>query len=222
MELSENVVVRELYRNIKNYCQEMKLENSLKALPYAYEKHDGVKRIGGIPYIIHPLEVAWQGILIGVNSDIEIASALLHDVPEDCNTDLNDLGIDPIIKYITCEILNVHKFESSQWDKHERNRLYFEAIKKNEIATILKFGDTDNNLSTMNQDFTLEKKKKNVIEKKEFMYPLLEDALKLYRNNPDRVKQIMFYKQRIHMFVSQLEDSLNEPVSQLQRKRFIA
>ncbi len=222
MELSENDAVRKMYLNIRNYCEEMKCKNALKALPYAYEKHNGVERVGGDPYIIHPLQVAWQGILIGVNSDIEIASALLHDVPEDCNTMLEDLDIDPLIKDITINFLNVHQFESAAWDKHERNRRYFDKIATNEIATMIKFGDTDNNLSTMMRDFSPEKILKNVIEKREFMYPLLDYASKIYESIPGRKEQIAFYSKRIHAFVEQADAHLGDKSSSLHRTKHIA
>jgi len=222
MELSKNIIVKEMYVNIKNFCEERKYENSLKALSYAYEMHQGATRIGGDPYIIHPLGVAWQGILLGVDSDVEIAIGLLHDVPEDCNTTMDDLDIDPLIKHITNDILNVHKFERKNWNKHERNRLNFEAIARSELATMIKLGDTNNNLSTMNKDFSPEKRLKNVIEKREFMYPLLEYAEKIYADNPRRKAQIAFYKKWIHFYVEQMDASLGEKGTKLRRTKFIA
>lgn len=222
MELVKDLMVRDLYFKVKQYCEKRKYINSLEALPYAYSKHLGVTRIGGLPYIIHPLSVAWQGILLGINSDIEIAVALLHDVPEDCDTSLDDLRVDPIIKNICNNILNVHKFENEAWDKHERNRLYFDEISKSEIATMAKFGDTNHNLSTMIQDFPPEKILKNVIEKREFVYPLLEEAEQRYANDPLRVAQIAYFKQNILKLVEQADHFLGDQGTKLQRVPFIA
>ena len=56
-----------------------------KALYFAAEKHDGqYRRIGNkLPYIIHPVEVAF-GVSRYTDDEEVIASALLHDVLEDC------------------------------------------------------------------------------------------------------------------------------------------
>ena len=53
-----------------------------KAYEYAREKHFGVKRMTGEPYIDHPLNVAY--ILAEINADAAtICAGLLHDVLED-------------------------------------------------------------------------------------------------------------------------------------------
>ena len=59
-----------------------------KAIIFATKAHEGQKRkMGNIPYILHPLEVAT--IISTISEDEElITSGILHDVVEDC-------GIDP-------------------------------------------------------------------------------------------------------------------------------
>ncbi|MDE2399456.1 MAG: HD domain-containing protein [Patescibacteria group bacterium] len=55
-----------------------------KALYFAAEKHDGQYRKGGhVPYIVHPVQVAFT-ISTYTNNENVIAAALLHDVLEDC------------------------------------------------------------------------------------------------------------------------------------------
>ena len=62
----------------------------LRAYEYAEEKHRGVTRTSGQPYITHPLAVA--GSLATLRLDAPtIASALLHDVIEDCNVTLDQM-----------------------------------------------------------------------------------------------------------------------------------
>ncbi|RYG68262.1 bifunctional (p)ppGpp synthetase/guanosine-3',5'-bis(diphosphate) 3'-pyrophosphohydrolase, partial [bacterium] len=54
-----------------------------RAYAFAAEKHDGVTRMTGEPYIEHPIAVA--GILAELGmDDVSIAAGFLHDVPEDC------------------------------------------------------------------------------------------------------------------------------------------
>ncbi|MCX6751562.1 MAG: HD domain-containing protein [Candidatus Nomurabacteria bacterium] len=55
-----------------------------KALCFAAQKHDGQYRKGdSIPYIVHPIQVAF-GVSKYTNDQEIIAAALLHDVLEDC------------------------------------------------------------------------------------------------------------------------------------------
>ncbi|MBO4282588.1 MAG: bifunctional (p)ppGpp synthetase/guanosine-3',5'-bis(diphosphate) 3'-pyrophosphohydrolase [Bacteroidales bacterium] len=62
-----------------------------KAFSLAMVAHSGVKRAGGDPYIIHPLEVA-QIVLNRMNLDsVSVICALLHDVVEDTEYTLQDM-----------------------------------------------------------------------------------------------------------------------------------
>src|SRR5690606_13261224 len=53
------------------------------ALAIAYLAHDGQKRDGGEPYLVHPIRVAVRTALAG-GSPQAVSLALLHDVLEDC------------------------------------------------------------------------------------------------------------------------------------------
>ena len=62
----------------------------LRAYKYAEEKHRGVTRTSGQPYITHPLAVA--GSLATLRLDAPtIAAALLHDVIEDSNVTVDQM-----------------------------------------------------------------------------------------------------------------------------------
>jgi len=55
-----------------------------KAIKFAAKAHEGqVRKYSGLPYIIHPVEVATIVESAGGTDDM-IAAALLHDVVEDC------------------------------------------------------------------------------------------------------------------------------------------
>lgn len=63
-----------------------------KAFFLAREAHAGVKRKSGEPYILHPLAVA--RILVcemGIQDPVSVVCALLHDVVEDTNIDLDEI-----------------------------------------------------------------------------------------------------------------------------------
>ena len=62
-----------------------------RSLQFAAAAHEGQSRKGsGLPYILHPMEVAT--IVASITSDQEVISAaLLHDVVEDAGVKLDDL-----------------------------------------------------------------------------------------------------------------------------------
>lgn len=61
-----------------------------KAIKYATEKHSGQIRKDGTIYILHPFEVAT--IVSTITKDEEVlTSALLHDVIEECDVDIEEI-----------------------------------------------------------------------------------------------------------------------------------
>ena len=75
----------------KRCASEEEYQGVIKAFEFANEAHKGVRRRSGIPYIIHPIQVAKivvQEIGLGYKS---IAAALLHDVVEDTDYTVQDI-----------------------------------------------------------------------------------------------------------------------------------
>ena len=62
-------------------------ELTKKAMNIAYDAHHGQYDKGGVPYIYHPIHLAEQ-----MDSEYECIVALLHDVVEDTDVSINDLG----------------------------------------------------------------------------------------------------------------------------------
>lgn len=61
-----------------------------KAIQYATEKHKNQKRKDGSIYILHPMEVATIAATLTEDEEI-LSAALLHDVVEDANTDIEEI-----------------------------------------------------------------------------------------------------------------------------------
>lgn len=82
------------YQEMLTFCRtysEEDLATIDKAFRLAYEKHNGVFRKSGEPYILHPIAVAQiVGEEIGLDA-VAISCALLHDVVEDTDTTLEDI-----------------------------------------------------------------------------------------------------------------------------------
>ncbi len=67
-------------------------ERYAKALAFATEKHDGQYRIGGLPYITHPVAVAELLRDQGYNTDYQIAG-LFHDLLEDTDATVSEIEL---------------------------------------------------------------------------------------------------------------------------------
>src|SRR6056297_1557735 len=93
--MKEEQYIQEQYNDLFNNCFNCMDEKEKKliqeAFDLAYEKHKGVRRKSGEPYVIHPIAVAKI-----INSEIglgaeSIACSLLHDVVEDTDVSLEDI-----------------------------------------------------------------------------------------------------------------------------------
>lgn len=109
-----------------------------KALEYAGEKHKLQKRIGGVPYITHPVAVAEYLKADGFDEDYQIAG-LFHDLLEDTDAtedDIRTLGSEKILKAV--KLLTKEK----GYDMGK----YIEGIKADPIAKAVKTADRLHNL----------------------------------------------------------------------------
>jgi len=68
---------------LKVYFDALKLEQSMDALGYMYERHGDQIRKGGEQYVIHPMSMACRLQSLEIPDDKLFATILLHDVIED-------------------------------------------------------------------------------------------------------------------------------------------
>ena len=183
------------YNFIKGYATKNKMRNTLIALALAAKYHEGQRRDAGEPYIIHPLMVCKTLMLLNIEQvlqgwytqkseawikkecDILYASSILHDVIEDCK--LPNKGKELVEQYaLDEEVLQIVRILSKPpknkkfpWDKIYQPEEYFQQILLNWKATLIKIADRANNCSTM-QVFNEKRKRKYILETKEYIYPL--------------------------------------------------
>ncbi len=68
------------------------MEKVFKAIEFAARAHAGQYRKGRrVPYIFHPIAVAWTLLELGCDEQL-VAAAVLHDTVEDTQVSLEDLG----------------------------------------------------------------------------------------------------------------------------------
>lgn len=57
-----------------------------EAIKIAHKAHSGqVRKYSGLPYIVHPMEVMTTLLQAGVEDELVLSGAVLHDVIEDCD-----------------------------------------------------------------------------------------------------------------------------------------
>lgn len=111
-----------------------------KALRFAEEKHRGQRRIGGEPYIVHPVAVAKTVEEWGYG-DMYRVTALFHDLLED--TDATEAEI---LELSNSEVLDAVRLLTKP--KPCNMQEYVSKIKKNKLAFVVKTADRLHNLKS--------------------------------------------------------------------------
>lgn len=176
--------VENLYQNLYELAKKHGLEETMIALPYAQEKHEGMFRKGekNEPYIIHPITMANHAIALGWIEDDLIATALLHDVCEDCGVAVEELPVNANVKHSVALLTKKPDFQ-----KAIDNEPYYAAIEKDRIASIVKILDRCHNISCMSYGFPVKKVKKYALETMTYVYPLLRSTKRRF---PDTASQM--------------------------------
>ena len=185
-----------------------------RAYVFANEKHGGVRRKSGEPYINHCLRAARLLAEHGFESDCLIA-ALLHDVIEDCDVSLAEIRekfgrqVAKIVDTVTS--LNDRDYDGRKLTKKQRDILSDAKLlkKMNLPALYVKIADRIDNLSTISC-FSEEKRLLKAQHTREMLIPLAEEAKAFYFvdqleelcfriEHPTQLAQMEEACRRIHM-----------------------
>lgn len=144
--------VNDILDAVTEYNPDADLDLIKKAYIYAYNRHAGVERKDGEPYITHPLEVA--GILTKLKMDVaSIAAAFLHDVLEDTET-----SKDEIVKFFGQEVadlvdgvtkISAIQFTNKEIQISENFRKMLIAMSKDIRVILIKLADRLHNMRTL-------------------------------------------------------------------------
>ena len=140
----------------------------ISSLLFAKEKHEGQTRIGGEPYISHPVEVARILEEKGFLDDSYIKTALFHDLLEDTDASEQEISF-----YGGKDVLTAVKLltKSKGYIMEE----YIQDIRNNPIAKMVKLADRLHNLlCAVVADETF--RKRYVQETEEFYLDLAKDT----------------------------------------------
>lgn len=169
-----------MFTRMRAFALSEKLTGTYKSLQYMREHHAGQFRKQGkftteqIQYINHPLMMACQAHAMGIKDDDLLAAKLLHDVVEDTGVEVQNLPFNLEVQ----EIVGLVSFSIPEGVTKERAKEeYYEKIKGNGKACVVKVIDRCSNVSTMAGSFGKEQMARYIAETEEYIVPLL-DVLK--------------------------------------------
>ena len=175
----EHFDIDSLYERVRTAADVLDLPQTSKALVLMKTYHAGQYRKGDgqVPYIAHPLTMACHALALGLPDDILLAATLLHDVVEDCDVRVEELEIGETVKG-PIRLLTFQKREGE--NRHDARARYFDRVKYNPQAAMVKLLDRCNNISRMVTGFSREKMADYIAETEEMALPLLEYVKKTY------------------------------------------
>ena len=146
-----NITFEELLDNLK-YLSKSELKVIKDAYDFAFNAHLGQKRLTGVDYIKHPLNVAYILSEIKADSDT-IASALIHDTVDIADISLNEIK-DKFGKNIASLVEGVTKINRLNYNGDNEStianyRKIFVGLTKDVRVIIIKLADRLHNMRTM-------------------------------------------------------------------------
>tara|TARA_B100001113_G_scaffold74343_1_gene57845 strand:+ start:3938 stop:6064 length:2127 start_codon:yes stop_codon:yes gene_type:complete len=190
---NEDILFLDFKKKLQKYLNSYQIKKIEKAFVVAKKAHSGQKRKSGENYITHPLDAAIY--LADYNLDHEtIMAAILHDVVEDTEISLEELGKD-FGKTVAELVDGVSKLDKINFDSKEEadaaNLQKMVLAMSNDIRVLLiKLADRRHNLSTIK---VLNRDKAKIIAKEtlEIYAPL---ALRLGIHNLSKELENLSFK----------------------------
>ncbi len=160
-----------------SYLETSSLKEISKAYFLAKEMHEGQKREGGEPYMIHPFMVALYATCLGLSAPV-IMACLLHDTVED-----TALTLEQIEGYFGVEVASyvdgVTKLKgfSSREEKqaHNTSKLFRSFIHFAPEVFFIKLLDRVHNMTTIEQKKKREKQIENAKETLDIFVPMAKN-----------------------------------------------
>ena len=165
-----------MYTFVKGRAQMLNLHQTLAVLDLLRTAHGDQERRSRYgfetTYMVHPLTMACHALAMGLRDDEILAAALAHDMIEDSDLQLSDLPVNEQIREaVRLVSRNVYRHNEGWEDR------YYENIRKNRLASLIKCLDRVNNLAGMADAFSREKMVKYAEETDRY-YPALLDVIK--------------------------------------------
>ena len=209
---------RKLLRHAKPFLKDDDAKVIKRAFNMSQEAHKNMRRISGEPYISHPLAVAQicvEEIGLGTTS---IISALLHDVVEDTELEIEDIErhfgkkVAKIIDGLT-KISGVFDYGTSQQAENFRKMIL--TLSDDVRVILVKLADRLHNMRTL--DSMPEHKQIRVSSETIYLYAPLAHRLGLYAIKSELEDLYLKYSEPVKY--DETVDKIN--VSKAPRERFV-
>lgn len=172
---------QQLKEAITSYYPNPDLDLLERAYNFAFNAHKDQVRASGDPYFIHVFETALLACDIKLDVD-SVASALLHDVIEDCGVKEDELirEFNPEIAGIVqgvSKLTNI-RFDSKEAKQAENFRKMLIAMAQDIRVVLVKICDRLHNMRTL--DFLPDRKRERIAQETQEIYAPIAHRLGLY------------------------------------------
>lgn len=166
-----------MFTFVKGRAQMLGLSQTLSVLGMLRDAHGGQERRSrhgfATSYMVHPLTMACHALAMGIREDDVLAAALAHDMAEDANIPPEALPVGVRVQQAV-RLLSKNLADQSKPDWEAR---YYENIRQDPLACMVKCLDRINNLAGMADAFS-RRKMIRYAEETDRYYPALLAELK--------------------------------------------
>ena len=177
----EMFTVENMYQHVLNHILSCQLTQGKNALPLMMELHKEHIRNGTsyIPYVSHPLMMAWHAFALGIKDDDVITTILLHGIYRNCNIAPENLSI--ALNDNVLSTLHLLHFKTAVSENMETVKTqYYESLRTNHLACLVRVIDQCNKISTIAMGFPKEKLYGYVEDTELYVLPLLSHMENTY------------------------------------------
>ena len=146
-----------MFSFVKGRAQMLNMPQTLAVLDILRMAHGGQERRSkngfDTTYMVHPLTMACHALAMGLKNDDIIAACLAHDMVEDSSLELSDLPVNERVR----EVVRLVSYNTYDESRPDLDDVYFENIRANPLACLIKCLDRCNNLAGMADCFSRRK-----------------------------------------------------------------
>ena len=171
-----NFDAEHMFTFVKTRAKDLGMAKTLAVMSLLKEAHKGQPRRSEYgfetTYTVHPLTLACHALAMGLENDDLIAACVAHDMLEDTSVRAEDLPEGPVRD--TVRLVSKNEYDQGRPDWEDR---YYENIRKNPLACLVKCLDRVHNVAGMADSFSREKMAEYA-ENTDRYYPALLKAVK--------------------------------------------
>lgn len=166
-----------MFTFVKGRAQMLNMPQTLAVLDLLRKAHGAQERTSKngftTTYMVHPLTMACHALAMGLKNDDIIAACLAHDMVEDSDLKLADLPVSDQVR----EVVRLVSYNTYDETRSDLDDVYFENIRKNPLACLIKCLDRCNNMAGMADCFTRDRMIRYTAFTDKY-YPAILDVIK--------------------------------------------